>query len=70
MKKDNLYTHYIAPFFQLWRHFGFQILYHRPSSFGRLPCGDNRKCSHCYQSNCDKDYNPYYHPRTHPLNML
>ena len=24
MKKDNLYTHYIAPFFQLWRHFGFQ----------------------------------------------
>lgn len=24
MKKDNLYKHYVAPFFQLWRHFGFQ----------------------------------------------
>ena len=24
MKKDNLYAHYVAPFFQLWRHFGFQ----------------------------------------------
>ena len=52
------------------RHFDFQLLHDRPSSFGRLPCGDKRKRSCCHQSNCDNDYNPYYNPRTHPFNLL
>lgn len=25
MNKNNFYIHYIAPFFQLWRHFGFRV---------------------------------------------
>lgn len=25
MKNDNFCTHYIVPFFQLWRHFGFRV---------------------------------------------
>lgn len=25
MNKNNFYTHYIVPFFQLWRHFGFRV---------------------------------------------